>query len=355
MAKIKKEKKEPAYHYITEGERYQIEILLRKKYSIGEIAEDIGHKYHTVYYEVKKGTVKQLDSQLRELYVYKADYAQMVSMNNMSNRGRDLKIGSDHEFVAYIEDMVKNKYSPEALLLYAKNEGLTFKTDLCPKTIYNYFDMGLFLNVTYHDLPSKKGPAKKKERDSSVALNNTKGRSIEKRDPAILERKQYGHWEMDTVVGGQKKGKSCLLVLSERMTREEIVIKMKDKRATSVVHALNMLERRLGSKKFREKFKTITCDNGVEFLDSKGIEKSRYTKGMRTMLYYCHPYSAYERGTNENINRLIRRFFPKGIDFDTVSSKEVKMVEDWINNYPRKILGGISSKEYRKSLNIAIA
>lgn len=301
MAKIKKEKKEPAYHYITEGERYQIEILLRKKYSIGEIAEDIGHKYHTVYYEVKKGTVKQLDSQLRELYVYKADYAQMVSMNNMSNRGRDLKIGSDHEFVAYIEDMVKNKYSPEALLLYAKNEGLTFKTDLCPKTIYNYFDMGLFLNVTYHDLPSKKGPAKKKERDSSVALNNTKGRSIEKRDPAILERKQYGHWEMDTVVGGQKKGKSCLLVLSERMTREEIVIKMKDKRATSVVHALNMLERRLGSKKFREKFKTITCDNGVEFLDSKGIEKSRYTKGMRTMLYYCHPYSAYERGTNEKL------------------------------------------------------
>lgn len=159
--------------------------------------------------------------------------------------------------------------------------------------------------------------------------------------------------EMDTVVGGQKKGKACLLVLSERMTREEIVIKIKNKKASSVVHALNMLERKLGSRKFREKFKTITCDNGCEFMDAKGIEKSRYTKGNRTTLYYCHPYSSYERGTNENINRMIRRFFPKGINFDIVTQKEVTMVQDWINNYPRKIFGGLSSNLYRESLNLA--
>ena len=167
------------------------------------------------------------------------------------------------------------------------------------------------------------------------------------------ERKIYGHWEMDTVVGGQKKGMACLLVLSERMTREEIVIKIKNKKTSSVVHALNMLERKLGSRKFREKFKTITCDNGCEFMDAKGIEKSRYTKGNRTTLYYCHPYSSYERGTNENINRMIRRFFPKGINFDTVTQKEVTMVQDWINNYPRKIFGGLSSNLYRKSLSLA--
>lgn len=339
------------YHYITEGERYQIEILLKKRFSIGEIADAIGHKYHTVWHEIRKGTVKQLDSQLMEHHVYKADYAQMVSRNNMSNRGRDLKIGSDHGFVAYIEDMVKNKrYSPEALLLHAKNEGLTFKTSLCCKTIYNYFDMGLFLNVTCHDLPSKKGPAKKKKRDSDVALNNTKGRSIEERDLAVLERSEYGHWEMDTVVGGQGKGRSCLLVLSERMSREEIILRLRDKRSLSVVHALDTLERRYGSKGFREKFRTITCDNGVEFLDNEGIERSCLTKGSRTILYYCHPYAAYERGTNENINRLIRRFFPKGINFDTVTARQVKMVEDWINNYPRRILGGISSRQYRKDL-----
>lgn len=94
---------------------------------------------------------------------------------------------------------------------------------------------------------------------------------------------------MDTVVDGQGIGKACLLVLSERMTREEIVIKIKNKKASSVVHALNMLERKLGSRKFREKFKIITCDNGCEFMDAKGIEKSRYTKGNRTTLYYCPP------------------------------------------------------------------
>ena len=134
------------------------------------------------------------------------------------------------------------------------------------------------------------------------------------------------------------------------MSREEIIIKIKDKKESSVVHALDVLEKKYGSRKFREKFKTITCDNGVEFLDTENIEKSRYTKRKRTTVYYCHPYSSWERGTNENINRMIRRFFPKGIDFDTVSEKQVQAVENWINNYPRKILGGISSNQYRESL-----
>lgn len=337
-------------HYITEAERYQIEILLQERYTIRQVAECLGHKYHTIWHEVKKGTVKQLDTHLAEHYVYKADYAQMMSLNNMSNRGRNLKIGSDHELAAYIEKMVKDKYSPEALLLHARNEGITFRTSLCTKTIYNYFDMGLFLNVTYQDLPQKKAVHRKKQRRSKVSLNNRSGESIEKRDPVILDRNEYGHWEMDTVVGGQEKGKSCLLVLSERMTREEIIVKMRDKKSASVVHALNMLERKYGSKTFREKFQTITCDNGVEFLNGEGIEKSRYTKGIRTRLYYCHPYSAYERGTNENINRMIRRFFPKGISFDGVTKKQIQHVEDWINNYPRKILGGISSRQFRDNL-----
>lgn len=340
-------------HYITEAERYQIEILLKKKFGIREVAESIDHEYHTVLNEIKKGTVKQLDTHLAEHYVYKADYAQMITERNMSNRGRNLKIGNDHKLVAYIEDMVKNrKYSPAALLQHIKNEDLQFDTNICERTIYNYFDSGLFLNVTCDDLPYKKRKKKKKEKVSKVSLNNRTGQSIDKRDPDIMERKTYGHWEMDTVVGGQGKGRSCLLVLSERMTREEIVIKMKDKTTASVVHALNMLERKLGSKKFREKFRTITCDNGVEFLNSKGIEKSRYSLGIRTTIFYCHPYCSWERGTNENINRMIRRFFPKGIDFDTVSKKDVQRVENWINNYPRKIFDGLSSNQYREKLKL---
>lgn len=341
-------------NYITEAQRYQIEILCQEKYTIQQIADILGHKYHTIYQEIKRGTVKQLDTLLKEHYVYKADYAQLMYNRNVSNRGRNLKIGSDFKLVHFIEDMVKNKhYSPEALLLYAKNEGLEFDTKICVKTIYNYFDMGLFLNVSVADLPVKKEAKKKKtneDKKSTVALNNRKGRSIEKRTAEINERKVYGHWEMDTVVSAQGTGKSCLLVLSERMTREEIVIKIKNKKAASVVHALNMLERKLGKKKFKKKFKSITCDNGVEFLDSEGIEKSRYSSGNRTIVYYCHPYSSWERGTNENINRMIRRFFPKGTNFDTVTTKQIQMVQDWINNYPRKILGGISSRQFIENM-----
>ncbi len=344
-------------NYITERQRYGIELLLKEKYTKPHIAEVLGIKYNTLYKEIERGTVEQMDSQLRVFRVYKADYAQMVYERSTSNRGRNLKIGSDHKLAAYIEEMIREqKYSPEALLLHAKNEGLHFSTTLCPKTIYNYLDMGLFLNVTNDDLPYKKFHKKKeKEEKSTVSLNNRKGRSIEERPVSIADREEYGHWEMDTVVSAKDTGKSCLLVLSERMGREEIIMKIRNKKSSTVVRALNRLEKRYGSKGFREKFKTITCDNGVEFLDVKGIEKSIYTKQPRTTVYYCHPYSSYERGTNENINRMIRRFFPKGTNFDDVTPKQVAMVESWINNYPRKILGGLSSNMYLRQIGAATA
>ena len=86
-------------------------------------------------------------------------------------------------------------------------------------------------------------------------------------------------------------------------------------------------------------FKSITVDNGCEFQDFEGIEAAHRRKGKRTIVFFCHPYSAFERGSNENMNRLIRRFFPKGTSFDTVKPEEVRAAERWVNNYPRKLLG----------------
>lgn len=141
-------------------------------------------------------------------------------------------------------------------------------------------------------------------------------------------------------VEGKKKTKETLLVLSERLTREEIIIKMPDKTAASVVKALNRLERKYG-RRFQQVFKSITVDNGSEFSDCAGIETSLFGRGKRkrTTVYYRHPYSAYEKGTNENINKMIRRFLPKGTDFRKVSVEYVERVETWINNDPREILG----------------
>lgn len=335
-----------SYHYITEKERYQIEILLKQKYTVKQIAEALGHEYHTIYHEIRKGTVEQLDSLLAKHCVYKADYAQLMSRRNMSNRGRKLKLSPSSDLVPYIEHMVKKeKYSPAALIRYAADRRLIFDTSVCPRTIYHYFDRGFFPHASWKDLPYKKHKKKDPGTASAVSLNNRLGRSIGTRAESIRQRKDCGHWEMDTVVSG-RKGRACLLVLSERMTRREIIRKIPDRKASSVVRALDRLEKEMGSRSFRETFKTVTCDNGVEFLDSAGIEKSCITKRNRTTLYYCHPYSAYERGTNENINRMVRRFYPKGCSFDQVTPEEVKRLEDWINNYPRGIFGGLSSNAF---------
>ena len=140
---------------------------------------------------------------------------------------------------------------------------------------------------------------------------------------------------MDCVVGKQRT-KNVLLVLTERLTRYEVIFRMPNKKPPSVVHCLNKLEYRFG-KKYRHIFKSITVDNGVEFSDCAGMQKSMFG-GKRTAVYYCHPYTSSERGTNERINRDIRRWFPKGTDFSKHSDEEVQQLENWVNDYPREVL-----------------
>ena len=90
---------------------------------------------------------------------------------------------------------------------------------------------------------------------------------------------------------------------------------------------------------FSRIFRTITVDNGVEFSDFYGMQESKIADRDRTKLYYCHAYSSYERGSNENANRIIRRHAPKGSNLDELSHEDVRHIQDWMNNYPRKLLG----------------
>ena len=142
---------------------------------------------------------------------------------------------------------------------------------------------------------------------------------------------------MDTVIGKAKGKGQVLLVLTERSTRQEIIMKLRHKTAAEVVHALNRLERRYG-RRFPLLFKSITVDNGAEFMDCTGMEKSYRSKAQRTKIYYCHPYSAWERGSNENANAMIRRFIPKGTPIENYSEQDIQRIQDWMNRYPRKIL-----------------
>lgn len=143
---------------------------------------------------------------------------------------------------------------------------------------------------------------------------------------------------MDCVVGKRTGKGAVLLVLSERKTRQEKIFKIPNKTQEAVLNVLDMLEQK--EENFEVKFKSITVDNGSEFLDFETLERSVIKPGEKRMrLYYAHPYSSWERGTNENSNKLIRRFIPKGTDIDTIGEEEIERIEHWMNNYPMRIFG----------------
>ena len=319
-------------YYTTKNEKgkhlnYEKRIKIEALSKIGKkseaIAKEIGCSGRTIRRELSKGKTELLNSDLSTRKEYSADIGQQKHDYAGTAKGPVLKIGKDYELVEYIERLIiKEKMSPYAVAQRIKQEG-KFKTSISYKTIYNYIDAGLFPNLTNKHLPVKKKGKKQKHDEVRQATNNTKGTSISERPESVENREEYGHWEMDTVVSG-KGSKVVLLVLTERKTREEIIRKIKSKSQYCVVKELDKIERKLGSKEFREKFKTITCDNGCENLDYEGIERSVLTKVSRTRAYYAHPYSAWERGSNENANKLIRRFIPKGADIGKFSHERIK-------------------------------
>ena len=328
--------------HLNYEERIKIEALSKTGMKSEKIAKEIGCSGRTVRRELAKGMTELLNTDLTTRKEYSADIGQQKHDYAATGKGPMLKIGNDYDLVKEIERLIiEEKMSPYAAAESIKNSG-NFKTTISYKTIYNYIDQGLFPNLSNKHLPVKKEAKKRNYDKVRTATNNQKGKSISQRNKEIESRKEYGHWEMDTVVG--KKGTNAvLLVLTERKTRQEIIRKMKNKSQYCVVKELDKLERKMGAKNFKEKFKTITCDNGCENLDFEGIERSVLTKKNRTTVYYAHPYSAWERGSNENANKLIRRFIPKGSDIGEFSHERIEMIEHWINNYPRRLFNGLSS------------
>lgn len=329
---------------LSERERYQIEILLQSGLTPIEIGKQMGRDRRTIEREIARGSVLQLDTYLQEHIRYCADAGQRVHNERARNKGRPLKIGHDHKLAAYIEQKIGiEKYSPDAVIGEIKAKKIRFDTRICTKTVYNYIDKNVFLNITNKDLTVKKNGKKRQyRRTSTVALNNLKGRSIEDRPKNIESREEPGHWEMDCVVG---KGKACLLVMTERRKRQELIFKLKSKKQENVKEVLDRLEHKY-KKRFKEVFKTITMDNGSEFLDHEALEASCMKAGeRRTICYYAHPYSAWERGSNEVANKLIRRFVPKGTNMSKLTKSDIKRIEHWMNNYPRRIFGYKSAND----------
>ncbi len=249
--------------------------------------------------------------------VYSADYAQTVYQTNRKRSVKKMILTK--ELKEKIVHYTKQKFSPEMMVKKKKMKvGIS--------TIYYWFHNG-HLGLTKADmLYPRKGKNIKKQASPNF---KPAGKSIEERPDVINLRLENGHYEIDTVLLTRVKN-ICLLVLTDRRRRHQIIRLITNKTTESVNQALEGILR-------EHHILSITADNGTEFSRLAEVFPEEH-------IYYAHPYSSWERGTNENHNRLTRRWLPKGTKKTT--PKEVAFIENWINNYPKKCLDYKSPSEF---------
>ena len=328
--------------HLSYMDRLKIEWSLKHGMTKAQIARELGCCLKTIYNEVNRGGYWHTDEYFIDRWRYSAVIAQQDYDRKATAKGRSDKLGTRWDFIAFIEnEIIQKKASPAVALYRWRMRSNDFNISL--KTLYRYIDSGLYFpHITLAHLPEKRCKRQYRHTQSETKPKRPpKGTSIEKRPASISQRDTFGNWEMDTVIGKAKGKNEVILVLTERLTRYEIMIKLHDKTSCSVVHALDRLGRLCD---FPTVFQTITVDNGGEFQNCKMMEHDRRGK-RRTTVYYCHPYSSYERGSNERMNRMIRRFLPKGQSLAKVTQRDLDGIQTWLNTYPRKVLGWKTPQE----------
>ena len=323
-------------HHFTKRLRDQLEALYNAGVPVAEIAAQLGYSRQSIYKELNHGFYMHTNTDLTETRKYSADKADARAKLMASGKGAPLKIGSDYAFASFIEKMIKKKYSPAAILAYIKENNLKFDTKICRCTLYSYIAKGVFLSISNKNLLRKGKKKKKTSTENKGKRLPDPVHCIENRPVEVSARSSFGHWEIDSVIGTSDKG-DTLLVFTERLTRMELIYRVPDKTAANIVLILDKLQHRLGLNSFRKLFKSITTDNGTEFSNHSRIEFDKNGR-RRTNLYYCHPYSSWERGSNENQNAFIRRFIPKGVPISKYSYSMIKDIQNFINDYPRQSL-----------------
>lgn len=315
--------------HLTYDERMIIQIRHKEGWSPNRIAAEIGCAPNTVRNELRRGTVDLYNGHVQR---YKAKQGQQVYEQNRSNCCRHYDRLAKNRFITYVDRHVREDgWSLDVCQGRALQSGeFTREEVTCTKTLYNYVDLGL-METRNHHLPEKLSRRTKHHRDREN--KKVLGRSIEERDPAINERAEFGHWECDLVIGQKTGDDEVLLTLAERMSREYWMIPLSSKEAASVMEAFEQIRMEY-SEHFSEVFKTITTDNGSEFARLSELEELA-----DTLVYFAHPYTSCEKGTNERHNGIIRRFIPKGKRIDSYTAEEISNIEVWCNSLPRKILG----------------
>jgi len=331
--------------HLTREERIVIERMSRGGRPPRDIAGVLGRHQRTIERELMRGRVRHLDYELREKYVYSSDRAQDLYDLNASAKGPGLKLGSNYELAEFVRcRIVEHKEAPDVVAHRMRQAGM--EGFVCTKTLYSYIDQGVIPGVSNESLWEKRKRRKQRRRSiRRLAKRISRGPSIELRPAEADSREAFGHWEMDLVVGPTRGSNAALLTLVERKHRRTIIRKLPDKTQASVLKALKGIERLYGAPRFRRLFKSITVDNGSEFLDFEALEASVFSQQQRTRIFYAHPFSSWERGSNENANRMIRRFVAKGRDIARFTRQTIMAIEAWINDYPRRLLDFMTPNE----------
>ena len=343
----KEKNKKNQYHHLNRDQRAQIEILVnevdengKRVYSNADIATKIGVDRTTIWRELKNrikskiiirsGKIKNKPYNVEDAQ-YDADYKRAFS--------KAIYLVEQYPKLAkFIEDKIKiDKWAPDVIAGYIESHELYLQegfTSISTTTIYRAIHYHL-LKVTKDD--TRRMNKFNKERDcyeqEKQVSESKKNNSIELRPDIINNRDRFGDWELDTVISTSKGKHQCLMTLTDRKIRFEIIAKLEGKTSEEVIKKIKNIKSIIKNN-LNDIIKSISTDNGSEFSAWKEIQEI-----LNTTVYFCHPYASYEKGTKQKHNGIIRYFIPKGELIENYSSKDIEEIANWMNNYPRKIFG----------------
>lgn len=307
------------YRRLTEEDRIVIHTLLKANYHQAEIARQVGCHPSSISRELNRN---------RGGRGYRIKQAQRQSEERRLQQHKPRIVGATWRRV---ERLLRKDWSPEQINARLCGEGYE---SVSPERIYQYVYTDKAQGGDLHThLRCQKKRRKRYGTGGKKRGQIKEMRPIESRPKGAENRSRLGHLEGDLVMG--KRGSGAILTLVDRKSRFTVTVKIKNKSASETLKALKQAIRR-----FPHKVHTITFDRGKEFALHKKLEKSKSIKS-----YFANAYASWERGSNENTNGLLRQYFPKGSSFTAITQSMLRLVENKLNNRPRKVLGFKTPRE----------
>ena len=311
------------YTRMTLVERQHVKRWKQEKKSNAEIARLLGRTPGTISRELKRNSGQR---------GYRPKQAQAKAEQRAKRPGS--RVWTDAMWAEVSEKMQTWQWTPEIISERARKEGRRF---VCKESIYQrLYKQAREGGRLWEHLPragrKRRRRCPRKEGRGRGKLPNR--RDISERPAEARERKRAGHWEGDLINGDGGGGHLASMI--ERCTRYTLLARVDSKDAAQVREQMSGTARRVDKKLF----KTLTLDNGKEFAQHRGMERDTGAK-----VYFARPYHSWERGSNENVNGLIRRLHPKGSDFSRLDTTQLRHMEEWLNTRPRKILGWRTPEE----------